>query len=476
MITERMHTALVKGAWLHRLGAVFAGLAFTVTLMIEGRKLVFFDDEWDFILFRRGWDLPTFFAPHNEHWSTIPIVIYKALFEALGIRSYAPYLVALGVVYAAVALLVFEIINRRAGPWSALASAIFILGLGRGGENILWAFQIGWMLSIGFGLIAIFVLERPGCSTSTALGAGSALLLALMSSGIGLVFCSVVLLELAWDRRRRRYLSAAGLPLLVYVAWFAEFGRHAIHVTPNIPTVFEYVVLGVGSALTGSAGVPLEFGGVAILLFFWVIVAGSRLRGRPDARVVAAACGLVGQYVLFGLGRATEFGVEQSRAPRYVTSAAVFLLLVLAGTLFRFERDAPTLLYRRLMAVVSVGLLVPALALNLIYLRSYLEIRIHTAERLRAELATVTAVLNDPSLRQNVVFDPVNLPGLSPHRLHDVIASLGSPVGVPDCDALEAYPREVVARTIRKVRPLPLRPLVQGDAPFCPGIDLTTGL
>ena len=52
----------------------------------------FIADEWAFLADRDGGDLGDLLRPQNEHWSTIPILVYRGLWHVVGLRSYVPYL------------------------------------------------------------------------------------------------------------------------------------------------------------------------------------------------------------------------------------------------------------------------------------------------------------------------------------------------------------------------------------------------
>src|SRR4051794_10217054 len=52
-----------------------------------GRRQWFFLDEWDFLA-GRGLNAHDLLRPHNEHWSTIPVIVYRVLFHLFGLRSY----------------------------------------------------------------------------------------------------------------------------------------------------------------------------------------------------------------------------------------------------------------------------------------------------------------------------------------------------------------------------------------------------
>ena len=72
---------------------------------------------------------------------------------------------------------------------------------GTGYQNLLWAFQIGFVGSTAAGLWAMIMFERTGRRASAA---GMVLLLAaVMSSGIGLVYSAVVAATLLADPARR---------------------------------------------------------------------------------------------------------------------------------------------------------------------------------------------------------------------------------------------------------------------------------
>src|SRR5215211_433357 len=69
---------------------VFAGIlvvAFVLLLAI-GRYRWFTHDEWDYLAGRDGGDIENLLIPHNEHWSTLPILTFRILFRFVGLQSY----------------------------------------------------------------------------------------------------------------------------------------------------------------------------------------------------------------------------------------------------------------------------------------------------------------------------------------------------------------------------------------------------
>ena len=101
--------------------AVEAG-AFVFYLVLA-RSEWFFLDEWDFLA-GRGLGAHDLIREHAGHWVSVPIVVYRVLWWAVGLRSYLPYAaVAIGMHLVAAALL--RIVMRRSGvdPWTATVGA-----------------------------------------------------------------------------------------------------------------------------------------------------------------------------------------------------------------------------------------------------------------------------------------------------------------------------------------------------------------
>ena len=65
--------------------------AFLLYAIVGHRHYWFWHDEWDFLVTRDGADLHDLLRPHNEHWSTVPILFYRLVWRVFGLKSYAPY-------------------------------------------------------------------------------------------------------------------------------------------------------------------------------------------------------------------------------------------------------------------------------------------------------------------------------------------------------------------------------------------------
>jgi hypothetical protein len=314
---------------------VVLGVLLLVTggfLLYETRGTTFWGDEWTWILDRRGNDLDTFLKPHNEHLSLIPVAIYKLMFATVGLEHYVPYRAMVIAAHLATAVLVFVYASRRVGSVLALCATALLLFLGPAWQNILWPFQIGWLISLASGVGALLALDRGdrrGDVTACMLIAVS-----LASSGLGVAIAIGVVVELALGRGRWRDLWIVAIPLVPYAIWWLAY-RPAGLVKGNIDLAFKFAAesgAGTLSALVGLAGdgVPkgvdaLQWGRplavLAMVGLVWVLVRYARI----PPRVVGLLAILVAFWVLTGLRRAM---LQEPDASRYLYVGALFVVLL----------------------------------------------------------------------------------------------------------------------------------------------------
>ena len=181
---------------------------------------------------RRGWNADALLAPHNEHLSVVPVLLYKLLFATVGIDHYWPYRVLGLAMHAFVVVGLFFYARRRVGDVLALAAAATILFLGKGWNDVLWPFQAGFMASMAAGVGALLALDR-GTRRGDVLAA-VALLIALASSSLGLPLAAALGLEVLGrpDRRARWWIVAA--PVALYAVWWAGYGREGVATLDNL--------------------------------------------------------------------------------------------------------------------------------------------------------------------------------------------------------------------------------------------------
>lgn len=300
-----------------------------------GRDLWFFLDEFEFFSRRVGahpegglWE------PHNEHWSTLPVLAYRALYALFGLRSFLPYLVVLVAVHVAVVHVVWRVCRRVGAGEAAAAVAALTLGvLGAGWENLTWAFQIGFLGSLLATWWQTILVDHDGGwgrrdVAGWLVGVGG-----MLCAGVSVPLLVVPVLTALLRRGVRVAVATGAVPAAVFLAWYTTAGQRAdapgggLSVPPP-GLVVGYLWTGIDWAAQDTVGVP--YAGPVLA---GVLVLAAAFRVLPlTGRASAATAGLVGVptlYAFISLGRAS-FGTEQARASRYVYLAAALALPAMA--------------------------------------------------------------------------------------------------------------------------------------------------
>ena len=126
-----------------------------VLLLILLSHLSFSSDEWDYLLYRRGFNLDVLLRPHVQHIVLGPVLIYKAILATFGMGSLLPYAVVSTASFLASVALLFEYLRRRVGPWLALAGTLPLLFMGNASEVLLWPFNVSFTASMATGIGAL---------------------------------------------------------------------------------------------------------------------------------------------------------------------------------------------------------------------------------------------------------------------------------------------------------------------------------
>jgi hypothetical protein len=320
-------------------GARFALVAFVLVAVVAfglflgfGRRQSFFLDDWDFLAHRDGGDVRDLLRPHNEHWSTLPILVYRGLWRIFGVRTYVPYQAILTVLHLiAAALLRVVMRHSGVGPWIATAAASLFVLFGAGYENVVWAFQVGFVGALVLGLTQLLLADHDGPLDGRdwlALLAGFA---GLVCSGVAVTMTIAVGLAMLLRRGWRVALFHVAPLGVVYTVWWVTEARGA-YATPGgaLGPWLRFVGTGLGTTFDAMGQLP----GVGIALGVLLIVGlALALRGLDRAelrRRAAAPAALLSGAIVFlmisGLGRATSFGPEFARSSRYVHLVAALSL------------------------------------------------------------------------------------------------------------------------------------------------------
>ncbi len=339
-------------------GLIVAGGCYLVWL---ARPLWFLLDDWDFLLHREVTltGEHSLLLPHNEHWGTLPILVFRALFHVVGVHHYLPYvLVTIGLHVLVGALFVVAVRRAGADPWVGALMAAVLAFYGPGGINIFWDFQMGFLGPMALALAGLLVVDRRPEQRLRPLPIWVLLVAALMCSGAGITAVAWVA-AYTWLRRGVRPAVVVGVvPTLVYACWYLAYGRGN---SPAPPAPPELVVPYMLRGLTNLWDTVVPLPGLGVVVLVLVTAATVTARQHPRLRAFAAAglLALVFNYLLLALSRA-GWGLDQATSTRYLyvgvllTLPAVALALQLAWErLAAFPR--PRALLWVTLAVLFVG-------------------------------------------------------------------------------------------------------------------------
>jgi hypothetical protein len=328
-------SAAEDGRWTWGALALLVSLA-TVLFYIEGRGASFVRDDWHLILARRGHSAEVLLSPHNGHLLVLQALIYKALLKTVGLASYVPYqALALGL-HALVNVLLFVLARRRVGPVAALAVvAVLLIPGGLSANDVLWPFQIGFLISVAAVLGMILALERG--DRRGDLAACGLLAIALASSSIGLAAAGAAVVDVGLrSDRARRLARVVALPVGLWVLWYVTYGRQTPasllpatgYLQPALPENLydapRFVFNAAGVALAATIGLDGQFGPPLVLAAVALIGMRVRREGWLAPGLWAALALAVAYWGLLALGRAQTRGFAE---PRYLYPGIAFVLV-----------------------------------------------------------------------------------------------------------------------------------------------------
>jgi hypothetical protein len=414
----------------------------------------FFYDEWSFISSRRPWQLNALLLPHNGHWTTLPILLWKLLFVTVGLRSHLPYQAALLAVHIAAVCLLFALIRRRSGDIPALGSAVILLVLGSGADDIVWAFQVTAVGSVAFGLLAMLLLEGDPPFPGRLAPVSVALLCSLMCSSVGLAFLVAVAAELLADRRRRRFMLVLALPTVAFAEWFLALDTGLVQGSSGVSqdllhgaTGFSYivdttrfVVRGLGASAAGVFGAP-EIAGIALLVALIVLVALNwNSTRRVESWQIGSFAGFLFFFALIAFGR-VQLGTDLASQTRYVYVGVVFLLPLFADAL----RALP---WSGLWRPALVATFMVCILGNVVRLHDVAVSQLDFMRTENAELQTVQVFRGAPDMAAEHYIDDTTMPQLRADTYLAASDELGSPVPPATTESLRQLPSYAVDRVM----------------------------
>lgn len=350
---------LVAGSPVWIAGLLVAILSASVLLLYLGRDLTFFGDEWTFLDERMVPSVDAWLRPHNEHWSSIPVIAYQVFFRIFGLQSYQPYLALLVAVHMITVCGVYRLVSALAGRPTGFAAAVVLVLVGPAFEDLFWAFQVGFIGATAAGVWALVVMRGPP-DRWHRLSVGLLLVVAVSTSGVGLFFLAAALVEGLLRRDARGFLPVLMVIVAIYGTWYLVYGRsggdplHPPFSLPAIVALPAFVWHGVAAAFGAASASGVE-GGRVLAILFVAAVAWAWLRGRTVPPLVTAAlAGLTVEFVLIGSTRA-YLGPGYAAVSRYLYPAVVLVLIAIAAAL---GPPRSWLTARRRLVLVALALIV----------------------------------------------------------------------------------------------------------------------
>ena len=301
------------------------GVALLLILVI-GRDQWFFGDDWAILAPRFD---AAVLVPHVGHWNLGPAVVFPLVRNWLGLGSYLPYLALAVLVHLAVAHLSWRIMNRvGVSAWVSTLLAALVMVLGAAAENILWAFQFGFMGAILLGLGVVLLVDRPAIPWAAVIPLSMAAV-TFSSTAIPVLAAAGVV---AWVRHGLPKTLLALLPsALMYLAWYLLVSRqYPSHVSSldgldDVPGALLY-----GSAMyVGGLGrmFPLIVLGVVPAAAVAVWLAVTVRRGIATSATAAYALA-IGSAVFVGMTAwsRSSLGLTAAASQRYAYLTIVLLL------------------------------------------------------------------------------------------------------------------------------------------------------
>jgi hypothetical protein len=398
-------------------------------LLYMGRGLTFFYDDWNFVTEDFGGGFHSLMKAHVGNISVFPIAMYKVLFHLVGLNHYAVFRLVVVVLHLFCGGLIFVLASRRIPRVSALLATALILFLGAAWEDLLWGFQVGYMLSIAGGLATWVLLERRDRLGDVA--ATACLMISAGSSSLGIAMMVGVAVELLWRQRDRRRIWIVLIPAALYALWYLGYGESQVTENSLIaaPGFFLDLIAAAFGGLIGRGlewGRPLALAGLLVLLWY---LARPRLVSARLAGLLAAGITL---WAITAAARSTTSAPESSR---YIYLGAVVIVLV------GVELLRGVTISTRAVGVAT-ALVAFAAASGLAVLRDGANGRRENATAVRAELGAleIAAAYVPPSYQPESTLAPQITAG--PY-LHTVRAIGSTPADTP----AEVVASEPVVRT-----------------------------
>jgi hypothetical protein len=333
-----------------------------VFYLVLARRLWFYRDDWEFLA-GRTLSLDDLLRQHGGHMTALHLVVYRAMFAVIGLRSYLPYQVLSIGLHLLAATLLFVVMRKSSvNAWIAVAAASLFALFGAGGQDILWGFQIEFSGALVLGMTQMLLASHDGPIDRrdwAGLGVGLA---ALLCSGVAVAMVGVVgiatLIRRGWRPAAFHVLPLAAL----FIAWWSHYGLRPKSRDDQLSAMIDWVRHGTAGVFDALGQVPFVGWLLAAMLVVGMVLAWRdgpwAERRRRLAMPTAMLVGALGFEVVTAVNR-SAFGARFATSSRYLHIVAALLIpsLAVAGNAL-FEK-------RRWLGPVVVALFVVGMPANL---------------------------------------------------------------------------------------------------------------
>lgn len=369
--------------------ALVVALGALLLLWLFGEGQWFTRDDWRLI------GVDGLLQDHNQHWSTLTILAYRALYLAFGLNSYVPYQIVGVLVHLLVVVLLYLVMRRACvRSWVAVVVAGSLVLFTPGVPLVLSQFQM--TLGLSLGLVQLLLADHDGVDRFRDGVAVLAGLLAIMTSGVGVAVVVGVGLAVLL---RRGWAAAAfqTVPLAVlYLVWWVLAAPTNFLAPASVLAVADWLVASLDGVILGIGGSSTVLG-ASVMIF--TVAGASLILLRQSVAVLrsryAAVAGLLGAGLFLSLstyfGRGV-FGSEEARSGRFAYLLVACVLPFVAVAIDELIR------FRKWLAIPTLGLLLLVVALNFTQLSEGVATRQVRADVDRQQLAAISEYLHDPRI------------------------------------------------------------------------------
>jgi hypothetical protein len=313
------------------LAVVMAGCF--VLLMWAGRDTTFFFDDWSYVLDRQGWDPLSVLHPHAEHLQVVSVLIYKVLFEVVGLHDYWVFRAVLAALNVTVGVLLFVYGRRRIGPWPAIAVATCLVLMAPSWYNLVFAFQMNFVGACAAGVGALLAFDRDERRWDAV--ACLLLCVAIGSSSTGFPFLIGAIVEVALRRDRFRRAWIVAVPVVLYGLWRLKYGSESGAQAGNVDAIPGWMLDGFDDSAAAIVGTSVEFGVVVASLLVALVIRALLDPARTSPRLIALIVMPLSMWTLTALARADEGLQADENRYLYVTGLLLALIAFEAGRHWR---------------------------------------------------------------------------------------------------------------------------------------------